>query len=198
MGLQGQGPGARGQSLSRPRRAPAWPDRARTAWRIPLLVALLMHCINTAELIPADQAQAAAGAPGRAIPAGAAPIAAWTIRWDDYRTILVSAPGAGRIGPGWVLTYHLDPLKGLAVAYRAKVFRDANGAVHFDARNARIVGPMADQWSPDSFSVAGKGVVAADDHDRGNTGAVESVAAESGDDYRKQLRSALAVIQNGL
>ncbi|GDY11555.1 hypothetical protein LBMAG53_04320 [Planctomycetota bacterium] len=159
---------------------------------------LLIAGIGAAELVPAGQAQAAAGQPGRAIPAGAAPIAAWTIRWDDYRTILVSAPGAGRIGPGWVLTYHLDPLKGLAVAYRAKVFRDANGAVHFDAREARIVGPMANQWSPDSFSVAGRQVVAIDDHDRGNTGALESVAPETGNDYLKQLRSALAVIQNGL
>jgi hypothetical protein len=149
--------------------------------------------------VPVVDAPPPVGPPGRAQPAASQPARAWVIRWDDYRTVLLAGDGAGRTGPGWVLTFHVDATRGLAVAYRASVYRDANGVVHFDARNALITGPMRSQWSADSFAViADRRIEAIDDAERSNAGAVERVVLPLAGEYRSLLAQALALIQNGL
>ena len=117
-------------------------------------------------------------APGRADPVAPTSPFAFEVDWDDYRTLIVVEPGRELRRPAWVATRHKGA-DDLAVAYAGTAFLDARGDLHIDCRGAHISGPMADQWSPDSFAIEDGGHVRIiDDADRGNPGRVaESIPA---------------------
>lgn len=110
--------------------------------------------------------------PGRAQPAAPAPTIAYRVEWDEYRTVLVVAPGKGSARPGWVATFDLEGK--FVVGYPATAFRDRQGNVHFDARKVpvRYLGPG--RWIPDSFAVTvdEKQMFTLDDQNSGHTGKV--------------------------
>ncbi len=132
--------------------------------------------------------------PGRVAPANPAKPLAIEFSWDGYHTLVVVGEGVGLMRPAWVATYEAPLLTGtaanialpfitifgygrkLAVAYRAQAFLDAQGRLHIDARKAVIVGPLADEWFPDSFRFTLPELVETlDDQDSGNRGTVECV-----------------------
>jgi hypothetical protein len=108
--------------------------------------------------------------PGRAVPSLASGSFACEVEWDDYMTLIVVEEGVSTRRLAWVATRHREA-KELAVAYAGTAFVDERGDIHIDCRNAFLTGPMADQWSPDSFAIEPGGRVRIiDDAERGNPG----------------------------
>jgi len=136
--------------------------------------------------------------PGRATPVvGPDPIAV-ELLWDRYRTVLVVGAGRGRTRPAWVATFAAKSGR-LAVAYRAVAFRDAQGLLHLDARRAIITGPMAREWSPDSFAIIPPaGIATIDDQNRGNQGTLSRTIEPSTDsaEYQRLLGVVQAAVAN--
>ena len=86
------------------------------------------------------------------------------------------------------------------VGYRATSFRDARGRTHVDARRAEVSGPLADEWSPDSFAFGARKLWTCDDAQRGHQADIgETIpAATRGADYRALLRQVQALAEGGL
>jgi hypothetical protein len=133
--------------------------------------------------------------PARSQAVGFAPPGVIRFEWDDYKTLIVISPGGkAKRSTAWVVTY--DSEGKVAVAYRAMAFKDAAGLVHIDARRAIITGPMAEEWSPDSFAVAPDGIIyAIDDMNRANTGKVSERHAAGTPTYQKALALAIATVR---
>ncbi len=114
--------------------------------------------------------------PGAAEPVRGAAAFTCEVRWDvedsDLVSRIVVEPGSGPRRQAWVATFtHAE--RQLEVAYAGTAFVDAKGAVHIDCRDARVAGPRADEWSPDSFAIARNGRVRVmDDMMRANTGSL--------------------------
>ncbi|MFW5751168.1 MAG: hypothetical protein ACOCZK_05925 [Planctomycetota bacterium] len=112
--------------------------------------------------------------PGAAEPVRGAAAFACEVHWDVEDSNLVSRiviePGSGPRRRAWVATFtHAE--RRFEVAHAGTAFIDAAGAVHIDCRDARVAGPRADQWSPDSFAITPSGRVRViDDMMRANTG----------------------------
>lgn len=96
--------------------------------------------------------------PGQAVPEAPSEPVAYHVAWNQYDTIIVIEPGSGLRRPAWIATRDRAEDE-LAVAYAGTAYVDERGDVHIDCRRARISGPMADQWSPDSFAVEPDGDV---------------------------------------
>lgn len=109
-----------------------------------------------------DTAAAQKAQPGRAAPAAQAEPAAYRFMWDDNSSLVVIGEGLGLTRPAWVVTWNRASDQ-MLVYYRALAYRDAQGAVHIDARGAQVLGPHRDRWSPDSFAVVGGMVHSMDD-----------------------------------
>ena len=142
---------------------------------LPALVAAVEGPVAGPLPAPPKATPGAAGAVREpALAGGQAKPMAIEFTWDDYTSVVVVGDGIGTFRPAWVATYEkpavsgsvlgiLQPVVGLfgyggpaqepslAVAYRAQAWLDGQGRLHIDARSAVIVGPQADQWSPDSF-----------------------------------------------
>jgi hypothetical protein len=134
--------------------------------------------------------------PARSQAVGRPPAVAIRFDWDDYQTLVVVGPDVGKAHrtSAWVVTY--TPEGKVTVAYRAAAFRDAAGLIHIDARRAIITGPMADDWSPDSFAIAPDGTVyAIDDQNRTNTGKVIERIEASSPAYREVMAVAVATVR---
>lgn len=134
--------------------------------------------------------------PARSQAVGPALAMAWRFDWDDYQTLVVVSPtgGKARRSTAWVVTY--DGEGKVAVAYRAIAFRDAAGLVHIDARRAIVSGPMASDWSPDSFAFSPDGTVyAIDDYHRANTGKITEHIRADAPGYRQVLAVAVATVR---
>jgi hypothetical protein len=140
--------------------------------------------------------------PGRETPSSAPPEAALIMSWGgDYRTLLVIGPGAGIVRPAWIMTYQ-EASDTLQVAYRATAFRDQHGVIHFDGREALMVGPMADanQWSPDSMAIFGNGTVQTQDDDPSHpreTGVITKVIPAGDPAYKPLLLMAQVIVGDG-
>jgi hypothetical protein len=140
--------------------------------------------------------------PGRETPSTAPIEGAMIMSWGgDYRTLLVIGPGSGLLRPAWVLTYQ-DATDTLQVAYRATAFRDQHGIIHFDGREALMVGPMADanQWSPDSMAVFGNGTVQTQDDDPSHpreTGVITKAIPANDPAYKPMLIMAQVIVGDG-
>ena len=158
---------------------------------------------------------------GRALPAAQVPHspakpAAYIIRWENYRTLIVVDGSSGLIRPAWIVTMSTAPeqiatqrgpvvlAKGqVVVAYRGQAFRDKEGVLHVDAGRAHLVGPMAKAWSPDSFAIGEDRMVSTQDDNPEhppNAGEVEkSVFSETHkDEYRQMLLMAQAIIEGNI
>lgn len=148
------------------------------------LIPELMEPLPTTGLLPALSQ-----------PVGPAPMVAWRFSWDTYQSLVVVAPvGKSRRSSAWVVTY--DQTGAVAVAYRAVAFRDGQGIVHIDARRALVVGPMASDWSPDSFAFPDDGTVSTmDDYHRANTGTVIEHIVGDSPAYRHFLAVAVATVR---
>jgi len=133
--------------------------------------------------------------PARSQPDGPAPVVAWRFNWDTYQSLVVVSPaGKSRRSTAWVVTYDHDG--SVVVAYRAVAFTDVQGVVHIDARRALVSGPMADDWSPDSFAFTADGMVSTiDDYHRANTGKVLEQIAGDTPAYRQVLAIAVATVR---
>ena len=144
--------------------------------------------------------------------------------WDDYHSLVVVGDGVGMIRPAWVATYEnavipsglatlLAPVVGLfgyhgapeqeklAVAYRAQAWLDAQGRMHVEAKSAVLVGPQADNWSPDSFIFTLPTIVeTVDDEERSNRGTVTRVVdpAKTPEQYRDLQTKAQVVVGDGI
>lgn len=154
--------------------------------------------------------------PLSAVPFAAAKPSAWIIRWDRYRTLIVIDASAGRVKPAWVATMTMvaeriptadgEVVLGkgqVVVAYRASAYRDKDGALHIDSRHAFKSGPMADNWSPDSFAIGADRMVSAQDDSPEhppNAGEVEREVDAAADpaEYRRLLFTAQGLVQGNL
>lgn len=181
--------------------------------RLLALVLVGIGLAAAAEPVPAE-------VPGRLPPASPAAATAYVFTWDDYRSVAVIGEGVGTHRPGWVVTWaarplkeHLGPVEQLPalgaalperwprhlVAYRVLAYRDGRGRVHLDARGALLAGPMAQDWSPDSFMIAPDGRVDTVDDDPTHTthqGAVE-VDAPLGTPRYQALRQQVELVVGG-
>ena len=153
----------------------------------------------------------------QSVPFAPAKPAAWIVRWDRYRTLIVIDASAGRVKSAWVATMAMaaeripTPDGGqvmvqknqVIVAYRATSYRDKDGVLHVDSRHAFKSGPMAENWSPDSFSIGPDRMVSAQDDSPShppNAGEVErevDAAAEPAE-YRRLLFTAQGLVQGNL
>ncbi len=134
--------------------------------------------------------------PARSQAIGPAQAMAWRFDWDDYQTLVVVSPhgGKARRSTAWVVTY--DREGKVSVAYRAVAFRDAAGLIHIDARRAIVSGPLANEWSPDSFAFAPDGTVyAIDDYNRANTGKITEHIRADAANFRQVLAVAVATVR---
>ena len=186
----------------------------------PLVRLLLPGNVIIPPVVELD-AEVVAPPPGSPSPLSATPFAparpaAWIVRWDHYRTLIVIDASAGRVKPAWVATMttvaeriptpdgDVALSKGqVLVAYRATAFRDKDGALHIDSRHAFKSGPMADNWVPDSFAIGtDRMVVAQDDNPNHppNAGEVEREvdAATDPAEYRRLLFTAQGLVQGNL
>jgi hypothetical protein len=136
--------------------------------------------------------------PGRMTPEKPAEAGAYRIKWEDYQTLVVVGEGAGTIRPAWIVTF--DANQSVAVAYRGKAYRDRNGNLHVDARQALLSGPQAHSWSPDSFAVTpDQKVYTLDDADRGNAGTVvEKVEPKEASLFDRLLDIAQAIVSDSI
>ena len=193
--------------------------------RLPPLVRLVLPgnvlVVPDPELTPDADAEVtlapAAASLLPAVPFAPAKPAAWIVRWDRYRTLIVIDASAGRVKSAWVATMTMVaeriPTPGgeevvlgkgqVVVAYRAITFRDKDGALHVDSRHAFKSGPMAENWSPDSFTIGTDRMVAAQDDSPEhppNVGEVEREvdAATDPAEYRRLLFTAQGLVQGNL
>jgi hypothetical protein len=115
---------------------------------------------------PAAEPPAADSAPSRAS-------ASLTIAWEDpdgrsYRSEIALQPDAAAPESATVVTR--DHASGQElVRYRARARRDTAGVLTIDGDGAPVSGPMAAEWSPDSFTIAADGRVGTRDA-QGNPG----------------------------
>jgi hypothetical protein len=134
--------------------------------------------------------------PGREPPKGSAHEAVIEVAWPNYRTLIVISSGNGVLRPAIVLTYQDGG--DLAVAYRASAYRDQQGILQIDARNAVISGPQSGNWSPDSFAVYGSGdVFTLDDQNSAQRGAVARSLAVSDAEYSTLVHRAESLVEDG-
>jgi hypothetical protein len=135
--------------------------------------------------------------PGRMPPVALPEMQAVTFTWDDSRTmVVIEAPPAGKglRAPAWVVTY--DQKDNVQVGYRATAFLDKEGLLQIDARNAIIVGPRREGWSPDSFAIAPDGaVVTIDDRNDSKTGTVTARVKAKESCFRQLLTIAMAIVR---
>lgn len=131
-----------------------------------------------AEPLLADPVIADPLGPGRAPALAAATPLALEVHWGDaefpvYSEIVIQEMDAA-LSLATVLTWTAgddDPWQRFQIGYVTTAYRDANGAVHINARGASLRGPEADHWWPDSFMIdpqAGGAVQVLDD--AGNEG----------------------------
>ena len=150
------------------------------------------------------------------VPHSPAKPAAYVIRWENYRTLIVVDGSSGLIRPAWIVTMSTAPeqiatnrgpvvlAKGqVVVAYRGQAFRDKEGVLHIDAGRAHLVGPMAKAWSPDSFAIGEDRMVSAQDDNAEhppNAGEVEKALPfdTHKDEYRQMLLMAQAIIEGNI
>jgi hypothetical protein len=149
--------------------------------------------------------------PGREKPAAPATPSAYRFSWDGYHSLVVVGEGAGLTRPAWVLTMEGATTR-LAVSYRATAFRDAEGRLHIDARQAEVAGPKVGEagngWIPDSFCIAAGWVYTIDDTVErtdgrvhpGHTAALGQVVEPrvNPGEYRRLLAWAQGVVEGGL
>lgn len=187
----------------------------------PLVRLLLPGNVVVAPPDFAPEAEVVAPPPGSPSPLSAVPFApakpaAWIVRWDHYRTLIVIDASAGRVKPAWVATMTTvaeriptrdgDVVVGkgqVIVAYRATAFRDKDGSLHIDSRHAFKSGPMADNWVPDSFAIGTDRMVVAQDDNPDhppNAGEVEREVDAVTDpaEYRRLLFTAQGLVQGNL
>jgi hypothetical protein len=93
-------------------------------------------------------------APAKPLPAGKREVD-WTFDFEGeihhvHTTITVDG-GDGLRRPAHVATY--DDQGNLLVTYDGTAYLDHDGIAQVDGRNGNVSGPMADQWSPDSFAI---------------------------------------------
>src|ERR1043165_102945 len=154
--------------------------------------------------------------PEMAPPHAPAKPGALVLRWDRYRTLVAIDTSAGLVKPCWVVTFSTMPeqvptprgpvtlARGqVVVAYRAQAYVDKDRNLIIDARRARLSGTMADNWSPDSFSITpGKEVSSRDDDPThpSNAGEVEKeVAADAQrEEYRRLMFTAQTLVEGTL
>ncbi len=135
--------------------------------------------------------------PGRAAGKEAVAPCAWRFAWDGYVSVVVVGDGTGVARPAWVLTY--DQEGTYVVGYRARAFKGADGMIHIDARNAIDAGPMALEWSPDSFAFGPAGeVYSLDDENRGHAGEVQVHLDGDDAEYQRLLGLAQALISGAI
>ncbi len=135
--------------------------------------------------------------PGRCVGKETVPPCAWRFAWDGYVSVVVVGDGTGVARPAWVMTY--DQEGTYVVGYRARAFKGADGLVHIDARNAIDAGPMAQEWSPDSFAFGPAGeVYSLDDENRGHAGEVQEQFDGDDADYGRLLGLAQALITGAI
>ncbi len=137
--------------------------------------------------------------PGRESPATPALEAAYVFTWEHYHSLLVIGPGTGTCRPAWVVTY-AGGTQDMEVAYRAVAFRDHKGVLHVDSRSALIIGPKANQWSPDSFAIFATGAVQSQDDDpehQRESGVITRLVGTEEGAYRGLLLLAQAVVGDG-
>ncbi len=112
-------------------------------------------------------------APGRAAPVAQADAGDVHFDWTyatggqvyQCNTTVAIAPGDGLRRDALITT--MDSSGRTLVSYHGTAFRDANGLVHVDARNAPVTGPWARNWSPDSIAIDEYGQVhTMDDYNR--------------------------------
>lgn len=135
--------------------------------------------------------------PGHDAPAGAAEPCVLRFDWDGYRTVIVVGEGVGMVKPAWVTTFKDGEYH---VGYRATAFRDARGRLQIDARQARDVGPHADNWIPDSFAFGERLLWTLDDQGNGHTARMgERIAAATDrSTWQAELQRVQALIEGGL
>ena len=97
--------------------------------------------------------------PGRETPVAPAPEQVVMLRWGDpqlqLKTLVLIEAMDQHYSRAWVVIWEDeegDDRSRLQVAYGAKAYMDAAGVMHVDGRDARLRGPMAHRWWPDSFS----------------------------------------------
>jgi hypothetical protein len=104
--------------------------------------------------IPAGMRYPGRVAPSKQIASGTRSVD-WTFLFDGevhhVHTDIAIDPGDGLRRPAHVSTF--DDQGNLLVQYDGTAFLDKDGIAQVDARNSAITGPMADQWSPDSFAI---------------------------------------------
>lgn len=137
--------------------------------------------------------------PGAEQPASPAEACVVEFDWDEYRTLVVVGEGAGIVKPAWVATYERDPRR-FIVGYRATAYRDARGRLHINARRATDVGPMAKDWSPDSFAFGDRLLWAVDDENRGQSAPMGTLTPAAADRsaWHRALLLAQALVEGGL
>jgi hypothetical protein len=97
--------------------------------------------------------------PGRVAPAKQLPAGRREVDWSfvyqgqtyNVHSAITVDDGDGLRRPAHVSTY--DDQGNLLVSYDGTAFLDRDGIAEVDARNAAVSGPMADDWSPDSFAI---------------------------------------------
>lgn len=161
-----------------------------------LLAAAVLTCGDEAASLDSGEPPR----PGAEAPVSPAVPCVVEFDWDDnYRTLVVVGEGAGMVKPAWVATFEREPVR-FIVGYRATAFRDARGRLHVDARRSTDVGPMAKDWSPDSFAFGDKLLWAMDDANRGQSTSMGTVKTAEADapGWRAALLRAQALVEGGL
>lgn len=178
-------------------------------------LAALIIAVGAAGAEPADR-------PGHQPAAAPAPAMAYSFAWDEYRTIAVIGDGVGMHRPAWIVTWAAQQLRHQRapveilpsleerlpdrwprhlVAYRALAYRDARGRVHLDGRGALLSGPMAQDWSPDSFLFGPDGRVDTVDDDpehEAHRGCVETMVMVETPVYRIFHQIAVLMVGGGI
>lgn len=200
---------------------------ARGAHWLRMVLVVAMAVLGPEFLWSADDAQVAiilglnpdlatgAGHPvGASAPQSAAKPAAYLIKWDKYRTLVVVDNSAGLLRPAWIVTFatapeEIETLKGkvtiskdqVVVAYRGQAYHDHGGVLHIDAHRAMIMGVLSDGgWSPDSFDIGADMMVTTHDDDSshaGNDGVVERIMlpSQQAEEYHRLLLMAQSIIE---
>lgn len=162
-------------------------------------VAAIPKPATSAAALPKDPAlldQAPPPRPGREEAVAPAEPCVLRFDWTNYRTVIVVDEGSGLARPAWVVT---DKQGAFRVGYQATAFRDARGRLHIDARHARLVGPGADGWSPDSFAFGHKLLWTLDDRESGHASELGEAVTAAADRkaWQAELQRVKALIGGG-